>query len=443
MTVTAVQAAHRFGLGAGPGELDAAARDPAGWLGQQLVAPTPPADGRLLRDAVRAFRRAADQPKGAPRQEALKALFQQTRRDLVGRFDADLVAGALSPRPFVERLVWFWTNHFTVSANGKPRVAPFVRSFQDDAIRPHVLGRFEEMLLAVEQHPAMLVYLDNAISVGPDSPAGQRAGRGLNENLGREILELHTLGVNGGYRQDDVIALSRLITGWTTPVGPFAPDTDDPFVFLPRRHEPGDKILLGERYGEGLAEGERALRDLARRPETARFLATKLCRHFFADAPPAAAVDHVAARYAQSAGDLRRTSWALVEAAAAIDAGPKIRSPVDHMAAAVRALGGSPLPAGRLAAALAGFGQAPFMAGSPAGYPDTADVWAAPDALMRRLEWSAAFAGHAPAALDPSVLAAQTFGGALSRRTADSVAGAESGPQGLTLLLMSPEFMWR
>ena len=188
------------------------------------------------------------------------------------------------------RLVMFWSNHFCVSANKGP-VRGMAGAYEREAIRPHVLGRFVDMLLAVERHPAMLVYLDNHVSIGPNSRAGLNRGLGLNENLAREILELHTLGVGGGYTQEDVTNLARILTGWT--VANLANPVGEPgrFFFAPARHEPGAWTVLGKRYGEaGMAAGEAVLRDLARHPATARHIARKLARHFVSAEPPAALV---------------------------------------------------------------------------------------------------------------------------------------------------------
>jgi len=445
MAISPSIAAHRFGLGAYPGELQALAADPAGGLWYQTQIRIPQADPDVLRRALVAMRTAATIEDKPARQAALRALFKGIRQSSRTQFDSAFAAAALSATPFVERLTWFWANHFTVSAKGKPRVLPFAVSFVADAIRPHVLGRFADMLIAVEQHPAMLIYLDNALSVGPSSRAGRDRKRGLNENLAREILELHTVGVGSGYSQRDVIELARLITGWTVPIGRKQSDASRPFLFAANRHDPGPKTILNIRYGDGLAEGERALRDLAIRPETAHFLAKKLARHFIADDPPAAAIAHIAGRYSESGGDLARMSQALIEIAAGRPdwMAPKYRQPMDHMAATVRALGPEILKARQTLPSLTQFGQAPLMAGSPAGYPDQTSDCASPDAVMRRLEWSIFAAKRARISLTPEALAEAIFGAELSPESRFAVAGAESPRQALTLLLVSPNFMWR
>ncbi len=224
------------------------------------------------------------------------------RAEALARFQR----ATLSEAGFVERLVTFWSNHFCISASKGGPVRILAGAFEREAIRPHVLGRFSDMLLAVEQHPAMLLFLDNQQSLGPSSRAGINRKRGLNENLAREILELHTLGVGGGYTQQDVTSLARIITGWTF-VGPDG-RLGDPgnFAFNVNAHEPGSHTLLGKSYPDtGLAQGHDALKDLARHPSTAKFIATKLARHFVADVPPPALVARLAQRFTKTDGDLK------------------------------------------------------------------------------------------------------------------------------------------
>ncbi|MBL8157578.1 MAG: DUF1800 domain-containing protein, partial [Anaerolineae bacterium] len=217
--------------------------------------------------------------------------------------------------PFLERLVWFWSNHFTISVL-KQRMIFVAGGYEREAIRPNVLGRFEDLLIATVRHPAMLLYLDNAFSIGPDSPAGRFTGRGLNENHAREILELHTLGVNGGYTQTDVIELARVLTGWS--VDRQGTDNDNGFKFFPNRHQPGTKTLLGKTYAEaGEAEGRQALIELARHPSTARHIATKLARHFIADEPPPQAVARLERVFRDTGGDLKAMAIAIVDEPAA------------------------------------------------------------------------------------------------------------------------------
>ena len=345
--------------------------------------------------------------------------------------------------PVIERLVQFWSNHFTVSCM-RPVVRGFCGAFEREAVRPHILGRFPDMLLAVVRHPAMLFYLDNVASVGPDSPFGERSGKGLNENLGREILELHTLGVDGGYTQADVEALARILTGWTVarPKDP-APGG---FRFEPRIHEPGPKLLLGRTYAEaGLAEGEAALLDLARHPATARHVAKKLAHHFIADDPPPAAVERIAQRFTATGGDLRQVTTAVVEEEAAWKRPfAKVRTPTELVIAACRAVGLANPPADGLVNSLRVLDQPAFFAPSPAGWPDIAAAWVSPEAMIRRAEWCQAFAQRLPDPPDPMSVAAASFGDALlPEEMLQAVRRAPDRRTGLALLLASPEFQKR
>ena len=210
---------------------------------------------------------------------------------------------------FVERLVWFWSNHFCVSADKGPQVRSLCGAFEREAIRPHVLGRFGDMLLAVESHPAMLFYLDNVRSAGPQSIAGRNRGTGLNENLAREIMELHTLGVRTVYTQDDVTNFAKVITGWS--IVPFKQDPvhGGEFIFNARLHEPGAQIVIGKTYPDGeFDQGRAVLADIARHPATAKHIAGKFARHFIADTPPPALVDRLAQRFLETHGDLKESA---------------------------------------------------------------------------------------------------------------------------------------
>ena len=274
-------AAERFGYGARPDELAGIAKDPKGWLRAQVdtAAAVPPNLKRLPPSATQITRVMEARRLGDERlmQRTRKNMGQASRREAILR----TLSAVESDLPFRERLVHFWSNHFTVSAK-RSLVSPIVGAFEREAIRPHVSGQFMDMLLASTRHPAMLLYLDNASSVGPNSIVGRRRGRGLNENLAREILELHTLGVDGGYRQEDVVALAELLTGWS-----IARPEDaqaGKFHFRAYAHQPGSKTLLGQRFDQGgVAEGEWALALLSRHPATARHVAAKLTRHFVSD----------------------------------------------------------------------------------------------------------------------------------------------------------------
>jgi uncharacterized protein (DUF1800 family) len=298
------------------------------------------------------------------------------------------------------------------------------------------------MLRAVVRHPAMLIYLDNATSVGPNSRAGRRRDKGLNENLARELLELHTLGVDGGYTQKDVQEFAKILTGWS--IGRARSDEAGSFRFHDLIHEPGDKILLGERYAEaGIEEGERALTELSRHLATANHISRKLARHFIADEPPPAAVSKLAQTFRDSDGDLREVTSTLVNLEEAWrDPLAKVKSPMEFVTAALRATAIEP-EGEKIVQSLALLGQAPFTAPSPAGWPDAAAGWIGPEAVMRRIEWSSAFAQKLPRDLAPIDLAQATIGSVADGDTMLAIERAGDKQEALALLFASPAFQRR
>lgn len=446
---------NRFGLGARAGDPGRGV-DPRALLEQQLhgdgglaaFASLPPStvylheEARVLAQARQARRAGAQADAASPR----AALRDRLRRELEIRY-AHAIA---TPDGFAERLVRFWSNHFAVSID--KRVAlPYAAPMEREAIRPHVFGRFADLLLAVERHPAMLRYLDNVRSVGDDSALAQRAaGRrtlGLNENLAREILELHTLGVDGGYTQADVAELARAITGWSTPVPreALAAPPDAAFRFRAAAHAPGARTVLGRRYAEaGPAQGEAVLRDLAVHPATARHVAFRLARHFVADDPPTALVDRLATAWRRSGGDLPTVYRALIDAPEAWSPDArKFKTPDDYLVSALRAVD-LQLPAQRLQAMLAQLGQPPFMPRSPAGFPDVAAAWNGGDALFKRIQAAQRLSALAPVLHGgPLEVARRALGTGLDPGTATAIGRAESARAGLALLLASPAFQWR
>ena len=479
-------AANRFGLGARPGELARIGRDARGWLIGQLAGGAPRLEDAGLQDsasilsqvmdlrrrrraerAARAARGdefpqpAAPSARGSDSRQNLatalrlpQALLQFQRRTYVVEATARFRHAVGTDRPFVERLVHFWANHFAVSVD-KLAVTSLAGSLEREAIRPNVLGTFADLLLAVESHPAMLLYLDNHLSVGPNSSFARsvkrRRGRqvGINENLAREILELHTLGVDGGYTQADVTALARMITGWTIVFGPGPlPARGEPhghFVFRPELHEPGAQTLLGKRYADdGYEQAVAALKDLATHPATARFIATKLARHFIADEPPPAAVDRLVNAFLDSGGNLPAVYRALVDSPEAW-AQPlaKYKTPADYIISTFRGLELS-VEEGR--GALIPFellGQRTWAPGSPAGWPDRSTDWDGPSALMKRIEWADAIGQRLGNSRNAARLAPALLGETLGESTRSALARAASGAQALTLLLVSPEFLRR
>jgi uncharacterized protein (DUF1800 family) len=339
--------------------------------------------------------------------------------------------------PFRERLVWFWTNHFTISLR-RGQCAAVAGAFVQDAIRPHATGRFEDMLLSVMRHPAMLMYLDNAGSVGPDSIGGLRSHRGLNENLARECMELHTVSPASGYSQADVTAFARILTGWSVEL------KNDPigFVFRPRIHEPGEQTLMGHTFPDGEEGGVEALRFLANHPATHRFLARKLVCHFVADTPPPAAVRGIEGILRDTSGDLGAAAAGLVGLNEAWTPGTKVRAPLDLVVASFRALEVPPDPSPPFLGILAGLGQPLWTAPAPNGWPDVAADWSGPEAMMRRIDWAFAVSGRI-GDRDPKAIAEASLGPLTRDATQEAMARAGSRREAMTLLLTSPEFQRR
>ncbi|HXH16467.1 MAG TPA: DUF1800 domain-containing protein [Sphingomonas sp.] len=387
------------------------------------------------------------------RQDARQRAGKRSREDYGAAVAARTIAALTTDAPFVERLVHFWANHFAVSTD-KLEVTGLAGPMEFEAIRPHVLGTFSDMLSAVERHPAMLLYLDQAVSVGPDSPfAARRLKRrsGLNENLAREIMELHTLGVRSGYTQADVTEFARAMTGWTVAGigrGPGARVQDDSrpgaFLFLADVHQPGDRSVMGKRYpAAGEAQAQAVLADLAVHPATATHIATKLARHFAGDTPPPAMVERLKAAFLKSGGDLPTVYRALVASPEAWTPGPvKFKSPWEWYLSTMRALGTKTVQPGVTVGLMNQLGQPVWKPGQPVGYDDIAAAWAGPDAILRRVEAAERFASRA-GPVDARALAPILFPAALSPSTAQGLARAESPAQALALLLVAPESMRR
>ena len=347
-------------------------------------------------------------------------------------------AGLTTPSPFLERLVLFWSNHLSVSAregNVRSLAGDYVRT----AIRPHVTGRFEDMLVAAIRHPAMLYYLNQASSIGPGSPLGRRQRRGLNENLAREILELHTLSPASGYSQADVTEFARLLTGLGVEVA------NEPIGsrFLPAAHEPGAKTILGRRFEEGPEQIEAALRWLAQHEATHRHLALKLACHFVEDAPPPAVVDQLFRVLRDTGGSLGAVAEALVDLPQVWE-NPlgKLRAPQDFVLASMRILGAAPELATLAVGGVASLNQQVWLAAAPIGWPDHTEGWLHPEGMIRRMEWAYGLAGRF-SRLNPNDLVPAALGPLARPETIRAIKGAGSVRDGLTLLLASPEFQRR
>ncbi len=476
-------ALNRFGLGAKAGE--AAPEDARRWLLDQFdrYDPAPAAIAALPRSPAQVAQfaelrlerkerkdeaaqpdRRLDSPApmmpgdgpamAAQKQNPEAGLYKPMRDSYVDAVSARMAIAGGTNTPFLERMVAFWSNHFAVSVD-KASVIGLAGTFENEAIRPHVMGKFHEMLFAVERHPAMLLFLDQAQSVGPNSALSDLAKRrgadrqpGLNENLAREIMELHTLGVRSGYSQADVTELARALTGITVSglgraqrlIGGEPGHT----VFAAVMHEPGSRSVLGEKYAQ---EGEKQplsiLLNLATHPATARHLATKLARHFSADDPPPALVTRLEAAFLKSGGDLPSLYRVLIDSPEVWDTSqpPKFRSPWDWLVAVQRA-SGADFPAQPTVFALNQLGQPTWKPGSPAGWDDIAASWAAPDALLRRVEFSGRLSQRL-GAIDARKLATTLFPDSLSDTSRQAIARAESPAQALALLFVAPEMLRR
>lgn len=457
----------RFGLGArGDEEASGDARE---WLAAQLdwfepAVPGNPPNRRQVADKISSFyatlqRLRQDRESGTAMEDPEQIVRRQARQTMLTdgmALIASRTGSALTTQtPFVERLVHFWSNHFATSAR-KVGVFGMAGVMEFEAIRPNVLGRFEDLLLAAQQHPAMLIYLDQSFSLGPNSRFARFARRrgqerGLNENLAREILELHTLGVRSGYSQEDVTELARALTGWTVagllrgPLQRFAKGAPGDFTFIGGMHEPGARTLLGKRYASGGREqGEAMLKMLARHPATARHIATKLARHFAADDPPPAMVARLERAFLDSDGDLPTVYQAIIDSPEAWDAEQsKFRDPWDWTIASLRAVGARDIEGQVMFGALNELAQPVWQPPSPAGWDDKAAAWAAPDALVRRVEVAQRVADRAARGVDARQLAPAILGDRLSEKSAQAIRRAESPTTGLALFLASPEMLRR
>ncbi len=471
-------ATNRFGLGARAGELTAAGANPQKWLFAQLQ---PIKFAHAETDMARAYDlikrfdalRKNDKKEELPNKknnknrnnnmqnEGAASISQSVDDDSKDLRDlrkeiGDFVNGlemesirnaVLTPNSFSVRLLDFFSNHFSVTAQGNVMrvIAPLL---ERDAIAPNLVGQFEDMLLAVEQHPTMLVYLNNEKSIGPDSTYGKKSKKGLNENLGREILELHTLGVHGGYTQTDVRELAMAITGWSV-VALGKKGTKEQgvgFVFRDGAHQPGERKILDKIYAQkGIKKGEAILKDLANHPATAKHISFKLARHFVADVPTDSLVKAMTKTWAASKGNIKAVLKTMLEHADSwLPEQQKYKSPREFVISTLRAIDGiEPLKLEKLkiVQSLTALGQQPFNAGSPAGFGDLSSAWDGAEALMARIEWVNQVAAHIKVQAMPLMEAA--LGSQARELTQKLVKRAESRQQALVLVLMSPEFQRR
>lgn len=527
----AAVAVNRFGLGARPGEMDAAASNPKRWLLEQLEGPyVEPAEfnGFLttaqhrenyyyryvpLGPGLRASQAKAEKDGDTAKFEKLALDIRRMLRGYVTwvaesfllEYGARTNVAMTTDKPFRERMVRFWSNHLVVPAI-KQQTDVVCGAYEREVVRPHVTGKFADMLMASSKNPAMLVFLDNHVSVGANSVYGKASSKGLNENLAREILELHTMGVEGGYAQPDVIELAKAITGWTSYPAFEHPEYLKPekrgpkvggFEYQADWHEPGARTVAGKTYKEGgVEQGEAILNDLARHPSTARFLATKLARHFIGDDPPRDLVERLAKVYLANDTSLAEMTRALVETPEAwSEAQSKVKQPEEYAISCYRALGlklgtervppigaysfdtydpnanlwvwladdpYSALPDKNpaqfkdkpyhaLGSEIALFygdveamGQSPWNAPGPQGWYDRWTDWSGADSMLKRVEWSLSLAGrHFDKTPDARRFLSGCLGELASGDLTTSVSRAATAEQGVGLALASPDFQRR
>ncbi|HTK28552.1 MAG TPA: DUF1800 domain-containing protein [Vicinamibacterales bacterium] len=415
-----------------------------------------------------------DKPDRTPEPDPpVRMAQQEANRVVVELGEQKILRAVYSERQLQEVLADFWFNHFNVDARkGADRF--LLTEYEREAIRPHVLGRFRDLLEATAKSPAMLFYLDNWMSVDPNGPhpqampprvsrgpfggirvvprpprmprPGPNAPKGLNENYGRELMELHTLGVDGGYTQKDVTEVARAFTGWTID----RPRQGGGFRFDPRRHDEGPKVVLGHviKPGGGENDGEQVLDILARHPSTARFIATKLVRHFVSDAPPAALVDRAARRFQETDGDIRevmRTILTSPEFQAPEAYRAKVKTPFEFVVSALRATGAGVSNAAALVRAVQQLGMPLYQCQPPTGYSDAAEAWVNTGALVNRMNFALQLAGGRLPGIAPSTLDHLTavMADDVSETTRATIARASEPEQAAALTLGAPEFQKR
>src|SRR3954451_9856455 len=475
----AVLALHRFGMGPRPGSIAALGTDARGALIAELDRPLALNAAASLPSSAKAYRTVAD--ANARRAARAKQAQQQAKKQQVAAtptMSEDQTQGQVAdkdaaemaakqaadaiPDPgrpiylqeaklrteaalsadigFAERLVWFWSNHFCISAN---KIQSMSGAYEREAVRANTLGRFVDLLLAVEGHPAMLFYLDNLGSMGANSIAGINRSRGLNENIAREIMELHTLGARAGYTQDDVISFANVLTGWTLVPPGDNPEHGGEFTFNPRLHEPGAQKVLGKNYeDETVEQGRAVLRDLAAHPATATHVATKLARAFIADNPPPPLVERMAKMFVDTEGDLREVARTMVLSDEAwTQPSTKLKRPSEWVVGIVRATGLTQADPARFTDGQVLLGEPLWRPPSPKGFPDDEPSWI--DGMGRRLDVANNFAERVAGTTDPQEIIENVLGSSVSAQVKQAVGNAESRQQALVLLFMSAEFQRR
>jgi uncharacterized protein (DUF1800 family) len=473
MTLEATIAANRFGLGATPGQIEAIARDPKGWLLSQtrtsaaaLITRTNLQSSEQAYADFVSYSRTRNQARKAAQSPMPENMMPSAQpmdlarvvnlgvRIMAEEVEARVTKAITTPAPFLERWVLFWSNRLTMAAKSL-QTTYFPGSYEREAIRPNVLGKFSDLLKSTSLHAGMLVYLDQVRSFGPNAPAtaaimGRRLQGGLNENLAREILELHTVGVNGGYTQNDVTEFARALTGWTIRGQGFNRGANlrgnlGSVVFVDALHEPGPRTVMGKIFAQSGREQSLEILDwLASHPQTARKVAEAVATHFVADDPPAALVARLEQNFISTGGDLAALAQTLINSPQAWTAqAQKFKSPNEFLVSTLRANGTQEVSVQALRNTFEQLGQTPFRAPSPKGWPDTADKWAAPDAILKRVDWSNLAADVIAANMSPMAFAQGALGPTLTTSTKTAISRAQDARQGIVIALMSPEFQRR
>jgi uncharacterized protein (DUF1800 family) len=456
-------AQNRFGLGAN-GNAFAENADPKQWLLAQFdtyqIRPSSNFElgsGTEIAQRIEARQKAKAKEKRQQDPSPRLQNYDDLREIYFDNVNARADFALKSSAPFVERLVHFWSNHFAISVD-KIQVRALAGAYEFEAIRPNVLGSFRDLLLKAVTHQAMVLYLDQARSIGPNSQLATRMTRtpavaqnrriGINENLAREIMELHTLGVHGGYNQTDVTEFAKALTGVTVMNERRAARSSSVRVgqtyFEASFHENGSRTIMGKTYRQnGMAQPLAIIEDLAKHPSTARNIATKLARHFAGDTPPVRLVNELAATFQATDGDLKSLYRVLVNAPECWVQTPlKYKTPWEWLISSLRATGFRDVTQIEVATIMRNLGHSVWEPKSPKGFDDIESAWAAPDALMRIVELAPQIASRVNIS-SPDAMAQVLLGQSLSAHTKTAISRAESPISGLSLLLVSPEFMRR
>ena len=451
MTLEGAIAVTRFGLGARPGEISLASKDPKKWLKDQLRDPSEFPMNKLLTSQGYILEKAAftEDWKAGKDDEAKRKVSKYYNKRYQAWEEAENAArfhyATQSPAPFHERLTRFWSNHFSVA--GRTRDVLTAAAHEREAIRPYILGTFHELAQRAILHPSMLIYLDNIRSVGPNSIfglLGRGKKKGLNENLAREVMELHTVTPLAGYSQSDVTELARALTGWGIAAKKEPEDIQGKVFFNPRKHEPSSRTVMGKTYFPiGQSQAMAIIRNLCDHPATAKNISLKLARHFTSDTPPEKLVERLTASFVKTGGDLQALYYVLITSPELWEfKARKAKTPHEMLVSAARYMGRDKVFPTWPRDVFEGFGQTAFKAPTPEGWPDTNSAWLGPDAVMKRVEWANKVAQR-NSNLDARTFLDNAVGPRVSTKTKLAIEQAESNQQALTMVLMCPEFQRR